>query len=62
MRCATYAIFSCLKKRWDHVKYIAVFCGNGNNAGDEYLIVPLALPVNIQVSLYNISPIGKLTG
>jgi NAD(P)H-hydrate epimerase len=62
MQRAAYAVFSCLKKRWGHVKHIAIFCGSGNNAGDGYLIASLALQANIQVSLYSISPIEKLTG
>lgn len=46
------AAFETLKRRYPHVRCIAVFCGAGNNAGDGYVLARLAWLENFDVRIY----------
>lgn len=42
MQRAGNAAYEALKKQWPNAKNIIVFCGNGNNGGDGYVLARLA--------------------
>lgn len=41
-----------LQKKWPSAKHVVVFCGNGNNAGDGYVLARLAAIRNLKVQVY----------
>ncbi|WP_019866896.1 bifunctional ADP-dependent NAD(P)H-hydrate dehydratase/NAD(P)H-hydrate epimerase [Methylovulum miyakonense] len=56
---AGYEVFKRLQDKWRDSKYIAVFCGSGNNAGDGYIVACLALSEGFNVHVYTmVNPEG----
>tara|TARA_B100000029_G_scaffold515582_1_gene623374 strand:+ start:432 stop:1991 length:1560 start_codon:yes stop_codon:yes gene_type:complete len=50
------ASFSLLQNCWPDVQTIAVFCGQGNNSGDAYVLAHLALQAGIKVKVIAVTP------
>lgn len=62
MRRAGYALFEQIRRRWPEHDAITVFCGGGNNGGDGYEVVTLALQANYRVTVYALTDPHGLPG
>ncbi len=62
MSRAGYAVFQRLRMQWPHTQSMVVFCGSGNNAGDGYIIAHLALEAGLNVFVYSLANLEKITG
>jgi len=56
------SIFSEIKVRWPKIKNVTIICGNGNNAGDGYVVAFLAHRAKYKVKILQISKNDKLIG
>jgi ADP-dependent NAD(P)H-hydrate dehydratase / NAD(P)H-hydrate epimerase len=56
------AVFECITAKWPEAQSLAVFCGNGNNAGDGYVIARLALEAGLEPHAVSIGDLEKLKG
>ena len=62
MQRAAEFSFNVLLNNWPNTKKVFVFCGNGNNAGDGYLIAHLAKEIGLESFLIQASPSNKISG
>jgi len=62
MSRAGSVVFNCIRTQWPETRSIAVFCGSGNNAGDGYIIARLALEAGLNVIVYSLANLEKITG
>lgn len=62
MERAGKAAFIAMQQYWPNVRYLAVICGNGNNAGDGYILARLAQQQNYHVIVYQLDPQVTLQG
>ncbi len=56
MQAAGSAAFTELKEFWPNAKNILIFCGNGKNAGDGYVLAKLAHLENYSVKVLRVTP------
>jgi NAD(P)H-hydrate epimerase len=56
MQKAARFAFHTLVKQWPSCKWIHVFCGSGNNAGDGYILAAIAKQRGFDVTLHYLSP------
>ncbi|MDE2148381.1 MAG: NAD(P)H-hydrate dehydratase [Gammaproteobacteria bacterium] len=56
MRRAAAAAWGAVRRRWPHVRRVAVICGSGNNGGDGYALARLAVADGCQVQVYAVAP------
>ena len=62
MTRAAEASFNLLKGIWpDHTK-IQIFCGGGNNGGDGYLLASLAAGSGLQVVVWQVGDVSRISG
>jgi NAD(P)H-hydrate epimerase len=54
MQRAGKAAFDFLQRRWPQAQKIAIFCGNGNNGGDGYVLAELAQERGVQVTIWQL--------
>jgi len=54
MQRAGRAATDYLQRRWPHAKKIVVFCGNGNNGGDGYVLAEQAQLRGLQVTVLQV--------
>ena len=62
MQRASEFSFNVLLNNWPNTKKVFVFCGNGNNAGDGYLISHLAKEMGLESFIIQASPSNKISG
>ncbi len=62
MTKAGYEVFQCVTGKWPNAGAVAVFCGSGNNGGDGYIAASLAHQAGLQVCVYTMATVEKLTG
>ncbi len=62
MQRAGKAAFQLLIKEWPETQNILVVAGNGNNAGDGYVLATLAKQQGINVEVVCDQPVRKLFG
>ena len=62
MRDAGQAAFGELQRRWPELRVLTVYCGQGNNGGDGYVLAALALQAGYQVKVYAITAVAALKG
>lgn len=62
MQKAADAVWLQICQRWPTVTNISVFCGTGNNGGDGYLVAALALQAGLNVIVYSMAELDKLSG
>ena len=62
MERASEFSFNVLLNNWPNTKKVFVFCGNGNNAGDGYLIAHLAKEIGLESFIIQASPSSKISG
>lgn len=62
MQKAADAVWAVIVARWHKAKKIAVFCGAGNNGGDGYLVATLAVAAGLDVVVYSVADVAKLSG
>jgi NAD(P)H-hydrate epimerase len=55
-------VFQWICRQWPEARYLAIFCGTGNNAGDGYIVAALAISSGYQVDVYSCSEPEKLKG
>ncbi|MDF2866980.1 MAG: hypothetical protein K0S11_450 [Gammaproteobacteria bacterium] len=60
MQRAGQAAFQIMLQKWPRVTTIAVFCGNGNNGGDGYVLAYLAKTAGLQVQIWQVGSLSKL--
>lgn len=56
------AVFECITAKWREAQSLAVFCGNGNNAGDGFVIARLALEAGLEPQAVSVGGLEKLKG
>lgn len=61
MQRAGQASFDCLKAHWPNAKKIAIIAGQGNNAGDGYVLARLALLAGLDVELWQLGDATDLS-
>lgn len=61
MRKAASAVLQATLERWPHVRFLRVFAGSGNNAGDGYLVAALAQQQAIPCQVVLVGDPDKLT-
>lgn len=52
--------FSLILKLYPHIRYLAVYCGAGNNAGDGYVVARLAHEHGLFVTIYQCKAVSDL--
>jgi len=62
MRRAALACAEVAEQRWPEAKSVHVFCGNGNNAGDGYLLAGLLAQRGLNVVAIVVGDVKKLGG
>ena len=62
MQKAGRAVFAHISERWPKFKRILILAGDGNNAGDGYVIAKLALDAGYQTHVISLSQPGLLKG
>ena len=62
MKRAGRAAFDAMRRRWQGVQALQVFCGGGNNGGDGYVIAGLAAQRQIPVTVFMGVAEDKLKG
>lgn len=62
MERAGAAAFAVLRSRWPQARRVLVCCGQGNNAGDGYVIARLARAAGCAVSVLQVGEAAALTG
>ena len=62
MQRASEFSFNVLLNNWPNTKKVFVFCGNGNNAGDGYLISHLAKEMGLESFIIQASPSNRISG
>lgn len=62
MQRAGLAAFNQLLKHWPAAQTIAVFCGNGNNGGDGYILATLAHQAGLKVTVWQVGDESKIQG
>lgn len=59
MQRAGQAALDFLLKKFPHAQSIAIFCGNGNNGGDGYVLAKLAQQKGIKVHIWQVKEEAK---
>ncbi len=59
MQRAGQAVFQCARTHWNEAAVWRIFCGNGNNGGDGYVVARLALQAGIAVQLIRVGTPGS---
>ena len=62
MTRAGEAAWQVLRVRWPRARRVVVFCGQGNNAGDGYVLARCAHEANYQVSVVQVGDAQRLRG
>lgn len=60
MQRAGQAAFQHLCKCWPKARQLRVFCGNGNNGGDGYVVATLAKAQGLKVEVRHLGELNKL--
>ncbi|MFK5985737.1 MAG: NAD(P)H-hydrate dehydratase [Pseudomonadota bacterium] len=62
MTSAAQSVLDVLLNRFKALPELVIFCGQGNNAGDGYVLARLALQKKIKVKVFSLVTKDKLTG
>ncbi|PCJ23866.1 MAG: bifunctional ADP-dependent NAD(P)H-hydrate dehydratase/NAD(P)H-hydrate epimerase [SAR86 cluster bacterium] len=62
MHTAATVAFNTLLEKWPQTRYVQIFAGSGNNAGDGYIVAGLAHDQGIGVEVIQLSDPQKLQG
>lgn len=60
MERAGKSAWDILQEKWPHAKHLVVFCGNGNNGGDGYVLARLAMARMDTVRVYYVGDLNRL--
>ncbi len=58
MSRAAQSALIVLQEHWGNAKSIVVFCGNGNNGGDGYVLARLAKAAGLNVKIYSVGEVS----
>jgi len=62
MTQAAQSVLDVINQHYPKLQYLLIFCGQGNNAGDGYVLARLAKRQNIIVQLVNLADTDRLKG
>ena len=62
MRTAAAVALNALLEKWPQTRYLQVFAGSGNNAGDGYIVAGLAREMGIGAQVIQVADPQKLKG
>lgn len=62
MQTAAAVVFDALLEHWPQTRYLQVFAGSGNNAGDGYIVAGLAVEQGMSVEIIQVGDPQKLEG
>jgi ADP-dependent NAD(P)H-hydrate dehydratase / NAD(P)H-hydrate epimerase len=62
MTQAAQSVFDVILERYPGITKLVIFCGQGNNAGDGYVLARLALKNNVTVSVISLVDTKQLSG
>lgn len=62
MQRAARAALQVITRHWPQTRYLMVFCGSGNNAGDGYEIARQAVSLGMEVQVFALSAPEALNG
>ncbi|MEE9354640.1 MAG: NAD(P)H-hydrate dehydratase [Methylococcaceae bacterium] len=62
MRRAGEAAFKQLQETFPKATTVAIFCGQGNNGGDGYIVAKAALAAGMKVQVFSVAPVDELHG
>lgn len=62
MTQAAQSVMDVINQHYPKLQSMLIFCGQGNNAGDGYVLARLAKQQNINVQLVNLADVDRLKG